>query len=93
MWGSMFTFAGFKDFFTGGIFDLGLTPVDFVIVLLAVTLVFFVSRADAKRSIREWLYERPVASAAICASLLLVTLMLGAYGVGYDASQFIYNQF
>ena len=65
MWGSMFTFAGFADLFSGGIFELGLTPVDFVIVLLSVVLVFFVSRADAKGSVREWLYERPVASAAV----------------------------
>ena len=93
MWGSMFTFSGFCDLFSGGIFKLGLTPADLCIVLLSVTLVFFVSRAEAKGSVREWLYERPVVSAAICASLLLVTLLLGAYGVGYDASQFIYNQF
>jgi len=25
--------------------------------------------------------------------LFLVVLLFGAYGVGYDASQFIYNQF
>ena len=25
--------------------------------------------------------------------LFLVVLLMGAYGIGYDASQFIYNQF
>ena len=30
---------------------------------------------------------------AIWYGLFLVVLLFGAYGIGYDASQFIYNQF
>jgi hypothetical protein len=26
-------------------------------------------------------------------TLLLIVLIFGAYGIGYDSSQFIYNQF
>ena len=56
-------------------------------------IVFFVSRREAKGSVREWLYERPVRASLIAVSLLLAVLLFGAYGHGYDASQFIYNQF
>jgi len=30
---------------------------------------------------------------AVWYGLFLLVLLFGAYGVGYDASQFIYNQF
>ena len=30
---------------------------------------------------------------AIFSALLLIIIVFGAYGLGYDASQFIYNQF
>ena len=93
MWGSMFTFAGAKEMFTGGIFRLGLSPADFIIVLCAVLVVYAVSRAGVKGSVREWLYSRPFLSAALCGALFVITVLLGAYGFGYDASQFIYNQF
>ena len=93
MWGSMLTMKGFGGMLGGGILELGLTLVDLVIVLSAVALVFVMSKIKTKGDAREWLYDRPVLNWTLCGILLVVTLMLGAYGVGYDASQFIYNQF
>ncbi len=90
MWGSMLTFGRAGELFGGGIFTLGLTLADLLIIAFGVIVVFTVSKIP---SIREKLYERPVMSAVLCGALLVVTVMLGAYGVGYDASQFIYNQF
>ncbi len=44
-------------------------------------------------SVREVLWEKPVLSYAVFFVLAVAVLTLGVYGVGYDASQFIYNQF
>lgn len=101
MWGSMFTFkhigsavTGFLALFTqSGSTFLGLTLVDYIIVVIGVSAVAVVSSLSAKRSVRERLYDRPALSWALCGALILAVVLLGAYGVGYDASQFIYNQF
>ena len=93
MWGTMLTTWNYGELFGTGLLSLGLSVADFVILALAVLLVFFVSRLDAKGSVREWLYDRPVRGAVIAVALLTVVLLFGAYGHGYDASQFIYNQF
>ncbi|MBQ7337626.1 MAG: MBOAT family protein [Clostridia bacterium] len=42
---------------------------------------------------RQRLCERPIRMAVILAFMLAVVLIFGRYGYGYDASQFIYNQF
>ena len=93
MWGSMLTTWNVGEVLGGGILTLGLSVADFVILAFAIALVFFVSRASAKGSVREWLWERPVRSAMLAILLLMAVLLFGAYGHGYDASQFIYNQF
>ncbi len=93
MWGSMLTMRGATQLLSGGIFSLGLDAFDFVVLGAAIIAVFFVSRASGKGSVREWLYERPVRASVLVGMLFVATVMLGAYGAGYDASQFIYNQF
>ncbi len=90
MWGSMLTMKGVDEIVTGGIFKLGLSAADILIVAAGVLTVFAVSKV---RDIRQWLYERPVRAALLCSALFLCVVLFGAYGVGYDASQFIYNQF
>ncbi len=90
MWGSMLTMRGLGEIFTGGIFDLGLTAADIIIVLVAIAVIFAVGKIE---NIREKLYERPVACAVLCSTLFIAVLLFGAYGQGYDAAQFIYNQF
>jgi hypothetical protein len=39
------------------------------------------------------LFERYHLFVLCCVVLFLATMVFGAYGMGYDASQFIYNQF
>ena len=46
-----------------------------------------------EKSFDEGLYKNPWVWYGIMAILLIVTLLFGAYGHGYDATQFIYNQF
>lgn len=92
-WGSMLTMRGFSGMLTGGIFGLGLDAADFIIIAFGVACMFTVSKLGAKRDLREYLYERPVVSSLVFGGMLVCVLLLGAYGVGYDASQFIYDQF
>ena len=50
--------------------------------------------AARKGSVRDGIYARSsIGFYNICAVLLVSTLVFGAYGVGYDSSQFIYTQF
>ncbi len=92
MWGSMFTDFSVSSL-AGGFESLGLALSDYIIVIAGCAVMFLVSRVGREKSIRERLYERPVLSWCVCGALLIATVMLGAYSIGYSASQFIYNQF
>lgn len=93
MWGSMFTNFNWGQMLGGEIFDLGLSLKDYIIIALAVVLVAVVSKLSMKRDIREWLVGKTALSWALSAAILIVIVLFGAYGIGYDASQFIYMQF
>ena len=91
---SMVTAKNYGIFFDGTVFALGLTASDFIVVALAVLLIFAVSMIQRTGSVREKIAAKPFAFRAITWSLLfIVTVVFGAYGIGYDASQFIYNRF
>jgi hypothetical protein len=47
-----------------------------------------------KKQVRERILELPYpVRASIWLALFVVVILAGAYGQGYDASAFIYNQF
>jgi len=92
LWGSMLTVWNWGEL-GSGMMSLGLTLADWIILAGGVLTVAVVSRLTMRMDIRERLYDRPVLSWVLCGGLLLAILLFGAYGVGYDASQFIYNQF
>ena len=92
MWGSMLTVFNWGTLWKN-IADLGLTGADWGILALAVAVMCIVSALSAKKSVRERLYDRPVLSWVLCGALLLTVVLVGIYGVGYDATQFIYDQF
>ena len=93
MWGSMFTEFNIGEALGGEISALGLSLADYIIVALGCILMFAVSSLSKERSVRERLYDRPILSWCVFGALFVLILLLGAYGIGYDASQFIYNQF
>lgn len=78
----------------GTLMKLGLDIADYVILACGVILMIAVSLMQIKGSVREKLSRlaRPFRYAIIIA-LFLVVILMGSYGVGYDASNFIYNQF
>lgn len=94
MYGTIVTKFNLMELFHGGLMKLGLSVADYIVLILAVTLVLIVSLAGRNGSVREKLAARPVLLRYVTYFAgFLAVLLLGAYGVGYDASQFIYSQF
>lgn len=92
-WGSMFTSLDIGGIFLEKILDLGLEVKDYIIIALAILLVAVISKLSQKKDLREALLNKTWLSWALSGALLIVIILFGAYGIGYDASQFIYKQF
>ena len=74
--------------------DLGLTGQDYGILICGVVLMLTVSLLQERfGSVRELLWDRTGLRYALTIGLFLVVLLMGNYGIGYDAGNFIYNQF
>jgi len=57
-------------------------------------VVFAVAIAQRRGSVREQLYSKPaIVGRAVFYLLFVAIIVFGAYGIGYESSQFIYNQF
>ncbi len=93
-WGSMLTdWGSVGEFFGGGWLSLGLSVADWCVILLGVLVVWLVTRRGGEIRLRERVANAPIAYTACVCALAVAILLFGAYGIGYDASQFIYNQF
>lgn len=93
--GSMFTSANWDRIARGGLLELGVSGSDYIVLGVGVVILFLVSLYKNKHgSIRQAITEkvRPE-KYAIWVLLFLIVLIFGIYGIGYDSSQFIYNQF
>ena len=95
MVGSMFTQCNLKIFTDGSLMQIGLTGADYIVLTIGLIIVLTVSIMKVKiGSVREVLYTKPAfVYYAVMAVMFLIIIVFGAYGVGYDSSQFIYNQF
>ncbi len=91
---SAFYASNYHVLFDGSLLKLGLTSLDYIILLGGVLLMLTVSLLQRKGSVREQIFRLPYpVRFMIYYGLFLIVLLMGAYGIGYDASQFIYNQF
>lgn len=94
MYGTVFTRWNWKELFDGGLLGLGLTIYDYMVLIPAVFLILYVSLASRSVGYREKLTEKPLVGRYLSYFILIISILIfGAYGVGYDASQFIYSQF
>ncbi len=93
--GSLFTDFGSWGDITGGAFldKLGLSPAACVVVALSTVLIFFVSRAGKETSVADRLAARPILWTAASAGLVVVVLLAGSWGIGFDVGSFIYGIF
>lgn len=91
---SLVTVGNFHILWDGSLMNLGLTGLDYGILLGGIVLMFSVSLFQEKKgSVREVLWSRPILRYILLFLLLVIVLLMGSYGIGYNASNFIYNQF
>jgi D-alanyl-lipoteichoic acid acyltransferase DltB (MBOAT superfamily) len=95
MVGTMFTKVNLSAFTNGSLLGLGITSADYLVLVVGFFIVLGVSLYKYHRGpVREALYTKPaVVSYGVMGLLFLLIIIFGAYGAGYDSSQFIYNQF
>ncbi len=92
--GSLFTTFNFHILYDGTMLKLGLTGLDYGILLFGIAVMFAVSLYQEKKgSVRELLWDKPALRYTLVIAMLIVVLLMGSYGIGYNASSFIYNQF
>ena len=95
MVGTMFTRFRLSTFTDGSLLQLGLGSSDYIVLAAGLLIILSVSiyKYRSKKDIRDRLYDTPWIWYGAMSFLLIITLLFGAYGHGYDATQFIYNQF
>ena len=95
MFGNMFTHFGITALTGEAFLGLGLTGADYLLLFVCLIIVVAVSLTEERKgSVRDLIYASPAAWKYIIFGIMtLVVIVFGAYGIGYDQSQFIYNQF
>lgn len=95
MYGSLFTNFSLAQFLEQGISHLTYEPIQWFSTIYGVVVLLFVGWVTVdNRPFTQHLEEKSIlCKTAVLYFLLFSILLLGAYGVGYDSSQFIYNQF
>ncbi len=94
MFGTMFTEFNWNIIWNGALLNIGLSVVDYLILLFGILLMLSVSLVQRAGKVRDRIAKMSyVKQFCIWYGLFLIILLMGAYGEGYDATQFIYNQF
>ncbi len=76
------------------IFSLGLAPKEMLIAVVSLAILFAVSVLRGKGQVRDMVALRPLPIRwLIWYALLFYVILLGCYGPGYSAAQFIYQGF
>lgn len=80
----------------GALLNIGLTGSDYMVAGISLLVVLAVSIYEETHdtSVRDAIRKKPyVVRFAVWMGLFTATVIFGVYGIGYDASQFIYNRF
>lgn len=95
MYQSMFTNFSFQQFQAEKFTTLSIAPIQWISSSFGLIFLLFVGFITRKgESIGEIMGKQPFfLKVAMIYFLLFSMILLGAYGFGYDATQFIYNQF
>jgi len=92
--GSLFTTFNFHILWNGTLLKLGLSALDYIILGAGILVLIAVSLIQEKKgSVRELLWNKPVLRYVLVIALLTVVLLMGSYGIGYNAGDFIYGNF
>ncbi|MBQ2042725.1 MAG: MBOAT family protein, partial [Firmicutes bacterium] len=91
---TIFSGRGWSEMFSGGLLKFGLSTADFIVVFAACVVMLVVGILQGRGTVCGQLSEKPRAVRwTVIWVLIVIIITLGAYGIGYDAAQFIYNQF
>lgn len=94
MFFSIFSDFHISDITNGSLMQLGLSSYDYVVIIIGVLIMFMVSMLQRRKGIRKRISDRGFGfECVVFAVLFICIIVFGAYGIGYNASQFIYNQF
>ena len=78
----------------GSLLQLGLDIYEWMILIVSLLVLFTVSAMQQKQSVREWLAGKNIIIRwTILYALLFYVILLGNYGPGYSAAEFIYQGF
>lgn len=81
-------------FFDGSVFSLGLDFIEFTIAMVSLIILLSVSVLHQKKGVRERIEKKKLPVRwIIWYALLFYTILLGYYGPGYSAAEFIYQGF
>ncbi len=96
----IFTADNWASIFTA---DLGLNRLDYTLIIISIVIMIFVSIVNEKMyniddidntDVRDIILKKSYfVRQAVLMGLFFAILIFGAYGVGFDKAQFIYNQF
>lgn len=91
---SLFTVYNPWILFNDSIFELGLDIKECMLLLLAVLLLFAVSFRQRKGEVGEWLLKQHlILRWTVYIAGILLIVVYGTYGFGFDAQDFIYGGF
>ena len=94
MFGNMLVYSRIPQLFDGRFQTLGLAAADYLVLFVGLLILIVTSLIQRSGSVREKIAAKPLIVRFACwYGLFLAVLIFGAYGVGFDSSQFIYNQF
>ena len=90
-----YRFDTYNEFFTGGVKALGLGLPEYLLLAVGILAVYVISKFQVANgiSLRHRISRSPALTFLCLAILIFVILIFGSYGLGYNASQFIYTQF
>lgn len=93
MFFQMFTEFSYSDLSVNKLLGLGISGADYVILAAGIFLMYLAGRRKKKGEVQKYLMEIPVLLRyTLLLLLFFAVLIFGTYGIGYDASQFIYNK-
>ena len=95
MYGNMFTHFDIRALNAEAFLGLGLSGADYLLLFICLLVILSVSILQERRgSVRDMIFASGAAwKYVVFGVLMLIVIVFGAYGIGYDQSQFIYNQF
>lgn len=80
--------------FDGTLFTLGLDAIEFIIAIVSLLILLVISLMQQKGSVRERIEKKKLPVRwVLWYALLFYTILLGYYGPGYSAAEFIYQGF